>query len=334
MKRALVTGVTGFIGNHVACTLLDAGFAVRAFVRPQTGSGKRNPLPDGAEPCWGDLRDPAAVQRAVHGCDVVFHVAADYRLWVRDAEEMHRTNVEGTRCLLTEALRQGVERVVYTSTVATIGIPADGTPGTEESPVQAAQLAGAYKQSKYAAEQEVLRLARAGLPVVIVNPSAPVGPRDVKPTPTGKIVLDFLRGRMPAYVDTGLNLIAVEDVARGHLLAYEKGRIGERYILGNRNMTLREILMALATITGRRAPRWRLPYHLALGIAYVDEWLMGRVLGRTPDVPVAAVHMAARHMYFDATKAVRELSLPQTPVEDALARAVEWFYQHGYVAGL
>jgi dihydroflavonol-4-reductase len=332
MSRALVTGGTGFVGSHVVCVLRDAGFAVRALVRWQSGGVRRNPLPDGIEPCWGDLRDPEAVRRAVRGCDAVFHVAADYRLWASDPSELRRTNVEGTSALLTEALRQGVERVVYTSTVAAVGIPADGTPGTETSPVAMAQLVGAYKQSKYAAEQEALRLAQAGLPVVIVNPSTPVGPGDVKPTPTGKIILDFLRGRMPAYVDTGLNLIAVEDVARGHLLAYQKGRVGERYILGNRNMTLREILTTLAAITGRRAPRWRLPYHLALGIAYADEWFVGRVLGRVPDVPVDAVHMARRHMYFDATKAVRELGLPQTPVEDALARAVAWFYEQGYVS--
>jgi len=332
MVKALITGATGFVGNHVACELLAAGFAVRAMVRPRSDSIGRNPLPDGVEPFWGDLRDHDAVRRAVRGCAAIFHVAADYRLWASDPADIHRTNVEGTRALLMEALRQNVARVVYTSTVAAIGIPANGTPGTEETPVEITQLAGDYKQSKYAAEQEVHRLARAGLPVVIVNPSTPVGPGDAKPTPTGKIILDFLRGRMPAYVDTGLNLIAVEDVARGHLLAYQRGRIGERYILGNRNMTLHEILVTLAAITGRRAPRWRLPYHLALGIAYADEWLAGRILGRTPDVPVAAVHMAARRMFFDASKAVRELALPQTPVEDALARAVTWYYQHGYVA--
>lgn len=331
MTRVLVTGATGFIGSHVARQLLAEGYTVRVLVRPAAGDNAihRNPLDTRYEVCFGNLRSLESLREALADCEMLVHVAADYRLWAPDKQTIYATNLIGTRNLLLEALRQGVRRVVYTSSVAACGIPSDGTPGNEETPVDKHHLAGAYKHSKYLAEREALNLVRDGLPLVIVNPSTPVGPGDVKPTPTGRIIVDFLRGRIPAYVNTGLNLIAVEDCARGHALALEKGRVGERYILGNRNLSLQELLGLLAKLTGRAAPRYKLPRWLAYAAAYADEAIEGKLLGRAPGVPVNGVRMAARCMYFDASKAVRELGLPQTPVEDALARAVAWFQENG-----
>jgi dihydroflavonol-4-reductase len=330
MKRVLVTGATGFIGSHVARELLAAGYEVRALVRP-AGEQRRNPLDPRCEVCPGDLRNSASLKQALKGCDALAHTAADYRLWARDSWTIYDTNLIGTRNLLVAALRQGVQRVVYTSSVAACGLTPDGSPGNEDTPIDQRHLAGAYKRSKYLAEHEALNLVREGLPLVVVNPSTPVGPGDVKPTPTGRIIVDFLRGRLPAYVDTGLNLIAVEDCAKGHVLALEKGRVGERYILGQRNLSLHAILDLLAKLTDRRPPRFSVPRWLAYAAAYSDELIEGRVLRRAPGIPVNGVRMSAHHMYFDASKAVRELGLPQSPVEDALARAIAWFRAEGYV---
>jgi dihydroflavonol-4-reductase len=329
---ALVTGGTGFVGSHVVRRLLAEGVTVRVLARPTSDTGNLKGLD--VEIVRGDLMEPASLAPAVRGCRWVFHVAADYRLWCRDPEEMYRANVGGTRALLAAVREAGdAEKVVYTSTVGALGLPGDGRPGTEETRVTLDDMVGHYKRSKYLAEIEVIQFTREGLPVTLVHPSTPVGPGDAKPTPTGQMIVDFLNGRMPAYVETGLNLIAVEDVAEGHLLAARKGLVGERYILGHQNLTLREILGILARITGRPAPRVRMPYGVALGLARVDDWWEGRVLRREPRIPLEGVRMAAKRMFFDASKAVRELGLPQTPVEDALSRACSWYTEHGFVSG-
>jgi dihydroflavonol-4-reductase len=327
--RVLVTGATGFVGGMVARALCQAGHDVRVVVRPQADLRQLRGLPVEIYP--GDVRDFDALRRAVRGCAQVYHVAALYKLWVRRRREMYDCNVTGTEYVLRAAREQQVEKVVYTSSVATLGLPADGTPGTEETPVSLADMVGDYKWSKFLAEQVALRYAREGLPVVIVNPSTPIGVGDVKPTPTGKMIVDFLNGRMPAYVETGLNLIDVEDVARGHLLAAERGRVGEKYILGNANLTLRQILTLLSELTGRPAPRWRIPYALALAAAYADAALARLIPGREPFVPPVGVKLSRKKMFFDAGKAVRALNLPQTPVREALGKAVRWFHAHGYV---
>jgi dihydroflavonol-4-reductase len=277
----------------------------------------------------GDLREIDSLRRALQGCRQVYHVAADYRLWTKEPGELRRSNVEGTRNVLQAAAEAGVEKVVYTSTVGTVGMRRGGTPGTEDSPVSIADMTGHYKRSKFEAEQVALEFAAQGLPVVIVNPTAPVGERDLKPTPTGKIIVDFLRGAMPAYVDTGLNLVDVRDVASGHLLAAERGRPGERYILGARNMTLREILETLAGITGRPAPSLRLPYGLVLGFSLIETGWAG-LTGREPRVPLEGVRMARKKMFVTTDKAERELGFRPGPVEDALRRAVQWFRSNRY----
>lgn len=327
MPDALVTGGTGFVGANVVRELLREGAGVRVLARPRGDRRALAGLP--VEIAEGDLRDPASVKRAAAGVHTVFHVAADYRLWAPDPGELMRTNVEGTRAVLEAATAAGVRRVVYTSTVGTLGIPRDGAPGTEDTPVSIADMVGAYKRSKFLAEQVALEFARAGAPVVIVNPSAPVGPWDVKPTPTGQMIVDFLAGRMFASLDTGLNLVHVRDVARGHLLAAERGRVGEKYILGHADLGLREIFALLAAITGRRAPRARIPYAVAWTAAAGMEaasWLTRR----PPRVSLTAVRMARKHMFFSAAKARRELGLPQTDVSEALHDAVLWFVEHGY----
>jgi dihydroflavonol-4-reductase len=323
----LVTGATGFVGSAVLRHLIRRGDAVRALVRPEADRQNLAGLPVELVP--GDLRDPASLARAVRGCQAVFHVAACYALWLPDPRTMYLINVEGTRNLLRAAEAAGVGRVVYTSTVGVLGLPPDGRPGTEETPATLADMVGDYKRSKFLAEAEARAAAARGAPVVIVNPSTPVGPRDLKPTPTGQLIVDFLNGRMPAYVDTGLNLVDVEDVAAGHLLAAERGRVGERYILGHRNMTLGEILACLGRIAGRRPPRLRLPHAAVLPLAYASEAL-ARLTGRPPRIPLAGARMARRRMFFDPAKAVRELDLPQRPVEEALRAAVAWFRDHGY----
>lgn len=324
----LVTGGTGFIGCHVVRRLVDRGAAVRCLVRKESRTDNLRDLP--VTLVTGDLRDPRSLAEAAAGCRQAYHVAADYRLWAPDPQDLYRSNVEGTRALLQACADAGVERVVYTSSVGTLGCPGDGTPGTEETPVTLAEMVGHYKRSKFLAEQEALEYAERGLPVVVVNPSTPVGPRDIKPTPTGEIILRFLRRQMPAYVETGLNLVDVEDVAEGHLLAAARGRVGQKYILGNRDMTLKEILEILAGITGMPAPRVRIPYSVALAAAYGDRLVNEWILRRAPGIPLEGVRMSHKKMFFDASKAVRELGLPQSPVEDALRRAVEWFRENGY----
>jgi|UniRef100_A0A7V6A367 dihydroflavonol-4-reductase len=325
MTRTLVTGGTGFIGRAVVRELLAAGRQVRVLARhPGTLTDLE------VEVAPGDLRDPASLASAVRGCDRVFHVAADYRLWVPDPKTMYAANVQGTKDLLHAAAKAGVAKVVYTSTVGTLGNPGDGTPGTEATPVSLADMVGHYKRSKFLAEEIVLEYARQGLPVVLVHPTAPVGPGDARPTPTGQIIVDYLKGRMPAYLETGLNLIHVRDVALGHLLAEEKGRLGEKYILGNQNLSLSEIFRMLAEITGIPAPKVRLPYWPILALSYLDEFWATHVSGKPPRMPVAGVKMAKKFMYFDSSKAVRELGLPQTPVRQALEEAVAWFREHGY----
>jgi dihydroflavonol-4-reductase len=327
---ALVTGGMGFVGANVARELVAAGATVRVLARP---GGDRRAL-EGlrVEIAEGDLRDPASIRRAVAGVQAVYHVAADYRLWTPDPAELYRTNVDGTRTVLEAAAEAGVGRVVHTSSVAALGLPAAGGPGTEDTPVALGDMVSHYERSKFLAEQVALDLARRGLPVVVVHPSVPFGPWDVKPTPTGKMVVDFMRGRMLGTVDTGLNVVHVRDVARGHLLAAEKGRIGERYILGHANLALRDIFGRLAAITGRRPPRMTIPYAVAwLGAACMEGG--ARVTGRVPQVSLTAVRMARKRMYFDPAKAVRELGLPQTDVSRALADAVEWFQTHGYASG-
>ncbi|OGK99682.1 MAG: NAD-dependent dehydratase [Candidatus Rokubacteria bacterium RIFCSPHIGHO2_12_FULL_73_22] len=325
---SLVTGGTGFVGANVVRALLAEGRTVRVLARP--GGDRRALAGLDVELCEGDLGDTASLARAVAGVGTLFHVAADYRLWARDPRELYRANVEGTRAILQAAGDAGVARVVYTSTVGALGIPADGTPGDEATPVALRDMVGPYKASKFLAEQVAVGFARAGLPVVIVNPSAPVGPWDVKPTPTGQMVVDFLEGRMFATLDTGLNLVHVRDVARGHLLAAARGRVGEKYVLGHANLSLAGIGALLAELVGCRAPRLRIPYAVAWLAAGCME-AAARVTRTTPRVPLAAVRMARKRMYFSPAKAVRELGLPQTDVREALADAAAWFVAHGYV---
>jgi dihydroflavonol-4-reductase len=326
----LVTGATGFVGSHVARQLVNQGHTVRIFARKTSNAEILADLP--VERADGDLRDARSIEQAMRGVRRVFHVAADYRLWTPRPEEIYETNVEGTRRLFEAAHRAGVERIVYTSTVATIAVPRHGALPNEETVSEIREMIGHYKRSKFLAEQEAIRAAAAGVPVVIVNPTAPVGPGDWKPTPTGRIILDFLNGKMPAYVDTGLNVVAVEDVAAGHLLAAEKGHIGERYILGARNMTLKQILDALSAITGRPAPRVRLPHVVALAAGYADEFI-SRLRGREPQIPVEGVKMSRHRLFVESDKAERELGYKSTSVETALQRAVHWYESHGYIRG-
>ncbi len=326
--KALVTGASGFVGAALARTLLGAGWRVRVLTR--AGSDRRNLRALTVENIVGDLTDPASLERAVADCDAVFHAAADYRLWVPDPQTMYRANVDGTRHLIEAAHRAGVQRIVYTSSVACIGLPEDGSPGTESTPVALGEMVGHYKRSKFLAERVALEAAEAGAPVVIVNPAAPVGPRDVKPTPTGQIVLDAALGRTPAYVDTGLNIVHVDDVAAGHVLAFHHGRIGERYILGGENLPLREILVQITRLAGRSPPRLKLPHAVVLPIAYVAEGI-ARLTGRPTRVTVDSVRMARKRMYFSSDKAVRELGYGFRPAAVAFADALEWFGAEGYL---
>jgi dihydroflavonol-4-reductase len=320
--KALVTGVTGFVGAAVARALLKDGWQVRALVRP--GADLTNVQGLTVEVVNGDLNVPASLGPALAGCTALFHVAADYRLGVRDHAQLYRTNVEGTTQLLSAARTAGIERIVYTSSVGTLGIPKDGTPGDESSPVAIADMVGHYKRSKFLAERQVQAQAAQGLPVVIVNPSTPIGQGDVKPTPTGQTILDAVRGRMPAYVDTGLNIVHVDDVAAGHLLAFHRGQIGERYVLGGQDMTLREILTEVAQLMGRSPPRVRLPHGLVLPIAYLAEGL-ARLTGGHSRVSVESVRMSRKRMFFSSARAQRDLGYHWRPAREALAAAVEWF---------
>jgi dihydroflavonol-4-reductase len=325
---ALVTGASGFVGSAVLRHLVDAGESVRVLMRE--GSDRSNIAGIDCEVAAGDLTDSASLSRAVKGCDVVFHVAADYRLWVADPSVMYRANVDGTRDLLRAAAEAGAERIVYTSSVAAIGYNADGSPGSEATVATIADMIGHYKRSKFLAEAEAMRLAsEEGVPVVTVNPAAPFGPRDIKPTPTGRIIVEFARGRMPAYVDTGLNVVHVDDVAAGHLLAWRKGEIGERYILGGDNMSLREILEIVAAHLGRPAPRIRLPRLPLFPIAWGAE-LACRVFGGEPMVTAEALRMAKKKMYFSNRKAIDSLGYAPRPGAVALTDAADWFRANGY----
>ncbi len=324
MKPTLVTGATGFVGWHVARKLLERGERVRALVRDP---GRLKELED-VERVPGDLRDPESLARAVEGCGVVYHVAADYRLWTRDPQEMYRSNVDGTRNLFEAARRTGIQRVVYTSTVGCIGIPRDRV-GDEETPVGIEDMQGPYKRSKFLAEKVALEFAGDGFPVVIVNPTAPVGDHDFKPTPTGKILVDFVRGAMPAFLDTGLNVVDVRDVADGHLAACDRGRVGERYILGAENLTLESIFGMLAKAVGRPAPKIRIPYAVAYAAGVVSTAWAG-VTGKEPIAPLDGVKMARKKMWVRQDKAMRELGYAPGSAEEALKRAVEWFQTNGY----
>jgi dihydroflavonol-4-reductase len=326
---ALVTGGTGFVGSAVVRALLASSEEVRVLVRRT--SDPRNLEGLAVERVVGDLCDHGSLTAALAGCSTLYHVAADYRLWVPDPAALHASNVEGTRALMQAALAGGVSRIVYTSSVATLGLNADRSPADEETPVGLADMIGHYKRSKYLAEEVVRDMARTqGLPAVIVNPSAPVGPRDLKPTPTGRTVLDAAAGRMPAYVDTGLNIVHVDDVATGHLLAGRLGRAGERYILGGTNMSLREILAVIAELMGRRPPRWRLPHSALLPVAYVAEaW--GRVSGREPLLTVDGIRLARKYMYYSSARAERDLGYRARPARAALEDAIAGFRSAGYL---
>ena len=328
MKPVLVTGATGFLGWHIARRLLDRGEKVRLLVRDPSGGATALGELKGAEIARGDLRDADSVARAVDGCGIVYHAAADYRLWVRRPEEMYRSNVDGTRNVFDAARKSGVERCVYTSTVGCIGIPQGGV-GDESVPVGLDAMAGPYKRSKYQAEQVALEFARGGVPVVIVNPTAPIGDHDFRPTPTGKIVVDFLRGAMPAFLDTGLNVVYAGDVAEGHFAACERGRVGERYVLGGENLTLQQIFEKLALVTGKKAPRMRIPYAVAYA-AGVASTSWASVTGKEPRAPLDGVRMARKKMWVRHDKAARELGYTARPATEALRQAAEWFQANGY----
>jgi dihydroflavonol-4-reductase len=332
--NCFVTGASGFIGANLVHELIARGHRVRALLRP--GANLRGIRSANLEPVEGDLSDRAALARGMRGCEWCFHLAASYHLWLRDYASMYATNVDGTRNVLETAVETGCLRVVYTSTVGCIGLPRANngvvTPTDEATPVSEEEMNNDYKLSKWKAELIARELAARGAPVVMVNPSAPVGPRDVKPTPTGQIIVDFLNGRMPAFVDTGLNWVHVRDVAVGHILAAEKGRVGERYILGNAdgNWTMIEALKVLAEIAGLQAPNIQVPYIVALAVAHAGE-VLSHLTGRPPRAPLAGVRMAKHKMFFNPAKAIRELGLPQTPPKQAMVDAVEWFRHHGYV---
>jgi dihydroflavonol-4-reductase len=324
--RAFVTGGTGFVGSAVVRRLLLAGHEVRCLARP--GSDRRNLSGLEVEVIEGDLRDPSSLRRGMDGCQAVFHVAADYRLWTPDPSEMYDVNVAGTRRVLQAAVEAEIERIVYTSSVATLGLRTDGGAADEETPSSLEDMIGHYKRSKFMAEEAVRELiASRGVPAVIVNPSTPVGPRDLKPTPTGRMILDAATGRMPAYVDTGLNIVHVDDVAAGHLLAYERGCIGERYILGGADMNLREILVVIAGLTGRQPPRLRLPHAAVLPIAHLSEWWARARASGEPRVTVDGVRMSRKLMYFSSKKAAAALGYRFRPARDALRDAVTWFLE-------
>jgi dihydroflavonol-4-reductase len=326
--KVLITGSSGFIGAAVTRAVVAKGDEVRVLVRPTSNRSNLDGL--SVEIVEGDLQDFKSLKKALTGCQGAYHVAAHYALWDPDPTTFYKVNVEGTKHLFRAAEEVGVERIVYTSTIGAIGLPDGGGLGREELFPSDGQLSGDYKRSKFLAEQEVLKMAQQGLPVIIVNPTAPVGERDVKPTPTGQIIVDFMKGRMFAYIETGMNLIDVDDVAMGHVRAMERGRIGERYILGNQNLMFRDICQILSQLTGVPAPRLRLPWRLIVPLAYVNTWIANFVTHKTPRIPLEGVRMAKYRMHYDCTKARKELDLPQTPVETALKKAVQWFRQFGY----
>ncbi len=328
--KTLITGAPGFVGSAVVRQLIAAGHDVRALVRRNSDCRNLVGLP--VEIVYGDVRDRGSLDRGMKGCSTLFHVAADYRLWVPKPSQIYETNVIGTRNVMLAAMNAGVKRVVFTSSVATLGVTPNGRPADEETPVSLKDMIGHYKRSKFMAEVEVKRLAdEHGLPVVIVNPSTPVGPRDIKPTPTGRIIVDAGSGRMPAYVDTGLNLVHVDDVAIGHLLALERGIVGDRYILGACNMTLKEILYAIASLTGRMPPKICLPLSLVLPVACFSEAWARLVTRREPRVPLNGVRLARKRMFYSIEKARRFLGFQPRPVEEGLRDAVDWFRKNGYL---
>jgi dihydroflavonol-4-reductase len=329
----LVTGATGFLGSHVARLLVERGESVRVLVRSSSAGRLAEVLPaSSVERAVGDLRDVTSLEHAMQGVEVVYHVAADYRLWARRPADIYDSNVTGTRNVLQAARCAQVAKVVYTSTVGTVAVPRGNALPDEKTRTSVDEMIGHYKRSKWLAEQEAVQAAADGLPVVIVNPTTPVGPGDAKPTPTGKIVLDFLNGRMPAYVDAGLNFLPVEDAAAGHLLAAARGRIGERYILGGENLTLKQVLGVLAGVSGRKAPRVRVPHAVALGAGYFDT-AFSRLLGREPRIPLEGVRMSRHSMFVNTERARRELGFAPGPVAAALERAVRWYEANGYVNG-
>ncbi len=326
--NVFLTGATGFLGSHVARVLAEQGASLRLLVRPT--SNLKNLEGIKAETVTGDLRDRPSLEKAMSGCEAVFHVAADYRLWVTDPNEMYRSNVEGTRTILEAAGKNGVKNVIYTSSVATIGFTRNGRPADEDSPVSLADMIGHYKRSKFMAEQIALEAGRSGMRVITVNPTTPVGEQDIKPTPTGRIVVDFLKRKFPAYVETGLNLVDVCECARGHVAAMEKGRSGERYILGGENLTLKQILDRLAAISGLPSPAVKLPYFVAYLAGAVDETVSGRILGKEPRATIESVRMGKKKMWASSDKAERELGWKIIPADAALRRAVEWYRANGY----
>lgn len=326
--KTLVTGGTGFLGTHIVRQLIKDGYEVRILARP--GSNRSNLAGIDAEIAEGDLLDKPSLKAALAGCGTLFHAAADYRLWAKNPAEMYQTNVQGTENILAAALAADLGRVVYTSTVGTLGNSGDGTPGDENTPVHFADMVGDYKKSKFLAERIAESFLQQGLPLVIVNPSTPVGPLDIKPTPTGRIIIDFANRKMPAYLNTGLNLVPVEDCAKGHILAAKTGRIGEKYILGGADTTLCEMLKMLSQISGTPAPRFALPYTPVMLAARVNA-LIASVTGKEPLIPLAGVQMAKKMMYFSSEKAKMELGFTTTPIFAALERSIEWFKEHGYI---
>ncbi len=325
--KLFLTGATGFVGSHVAQEAVAQGASLRVLARPTSNTAH---LPAGVELIAGDLREPSGFASALRGCDALIHVAADYRLWVPDPAEMYRANVEGTRELLRHAREAGVARVVYTSSVATMGFRKDGTVIDESTPVTEADMIGHYKRSKWMAEQVAIEAAGAGQHVILLNPTTPIGAMDAKPTPTGRILVDFLNRNFPAYVDTGLNLVDVHELARMHLLAVEVGTPGERYILGGENLTLKQILDRLAEITGLPSPKMKVPHAVAMAFAFFDETITGKLRGKEPRATVEAVRMGRKMMFASSAKAERELGYRIAPVEDALREACRWFVANGY----
>ena len=324
----LVTGAAGFLGSHVARQLVSRGEEVRVLMRPTSTNRAITDL--SLEYVTGDLRDPASLDRAMAGVQKVFHIAADYRLWARRSQDIYDSNVGGTKNVLEAAKKAGVEQFIYTSTVATIAVDRPELPN-EATDAKLEEMVGHYKRSKWLAEKEVLDAAKSGFPAIVAMPTTPVGPGDWKPTPTGKIILDFLNGKMPGYVETGLNFVGVEECAAGHLLAAEKGKVGERYLLGGENLTLKQMLDALAQITGLPAPQWKIPHGLALGVAYAST-AFSRLIGKEPQIPVEGVKIARHMMFVDCTRAQRELGFRAGPVAAALERAVRWYEANGYIA--
>ncbi|MCH9048510.1 MAG: NAD-dependent epimerase/dehydratase family protein [Proteobacteria bacterium] len=326
--KILITGANGFIGSAVMRHLLGVGHDIRAVVRP--GSDRRNLEGFPVEIVEGDLNDKVSLEQAVRGCNAVFHLAADYRLWIPDPDNMYQTNVKGTRELMLTSAEAGVEKIVYTSSVAVLGLNNDGSPANENTPMAVEDMIGHYKRSKYLAEKEVIKLVdEHGLPAVIVNPSTPLGPRDIRPTPTGSIVVETLNDRMPAYVDTGLNIVHVDDVAKGHLLAFEKGKIGERYILGGENLSLQAILGIICELSNKKPPSIRLPHNLILPIAwFMERWAV--ISKKEPRATVDEIRMSKKHMYFSSDKAIEELGYQFRPAKEAINDAIEWFIKNGY----